>query len=166
MLLAFGGIISALSLIALFLSSALSFNTLAFLSLSSFFMGVMYIEYKSKGAFISYAVVSVLSLILPVDKTSALAFILFFGYYPILKGLIERLHNIKLEIIIKLIVFIIVSFSGVYGFFMIFSKSLSDVLPLWAVSIAGIIFFIILDYVLSLAFDYYVKKIRSKIRRG
>lgn len=163
MLLAFGGIISALSLISLFLCSVLTFNTMALLSLSSVFMGAMYIEGGYKSAILSYLSVSLLSLILPIDKTVSLAFILFFGYYPILKALIEKINKLYVEIAIKLIFFLIVSFSGVYGYSYFFAKSISEVLPLWAAALLATLFFGVYDYVLSIIFDYYFKKIKPKL---
>lgn len=165
MLLAFGGIVSALILISLWASSVMSFNTLAFLSLTSFLMGVIFIEGRLKTSFICYGAVSLLSLILPIDKTNALAFILFFGYYPIVKSYIERINNFCIELILKIILFLTVSFGSVYGYFMLFSVNISEILPLWAVSLAATVFFVIFDYVLSMLFGYYVKKIRMRIKR-
>ena len=166
MLLAFGGIICALIVIILWASAVLTFNTLALLSLCSFLMGIVFIEGKLKTALICYASASCLSLILPVDKTNALAFIFFFGYYPILKSYIERINNLTLEIVVKILFFLVISFAGVYGYFWLFSAKLSEVLPLGAVAISATVFFAVLDYVLSLLFDYYYKRIRTKIRRG
>lgn len=165
MLLAFGGIISALTLICLFLCSVLTFNTAALLCLSSVLIGTMVIEGGFKRAILCYLTVSILSLILAVDKTVSLAFILFFGYYPILKALIEKINRLYAEIAIKFILFLTVSFVGVYGYSELFAKSVSEVLPLWAAALAVTLFFGICDYVLSIVFDCYMKKIRPKLRK-
>ena len=40
-----------------------------------------------------YAAVAVLSLLFAADKEAALLFVLFFGYYPVLKSFLERISN-------------------------------------------------------------------------
>ena len=105
MLLAFGGIISAFIIILLWLSSVLTFNTIAILSLASFLIGVVLIEGGVKNSLICYGAVGLISLVLPIDRINVMAFILFFGYYPILKSLIEKINKLSFEIIIKLITF-------------------------------------------------------------
>lgn len=165
MLLAFGGIVSALILISLWASSVFSFNTIAFLSLTSFLVGTVFIEGRLKASLLCYGAVSLLSLILPVDKTNAMAFILFFGYYPIVKSYIERINRFGFELMLKIILFLMVSFGSVYGYFMLFSVNISEILPLWAVAILLTVFFIVFDYILSMLFDYYVRKIRPRIKR-
>lgn len=52
-----------------------------------------------------YVSTSILSLILVPDKESALVFILFFGYYPIIKDSLEKIRPKFLSVILKFIVF-------------------------------------------------------------
>ncbi len=166
MLLAINGLIAALSVICLIAATYIPFNTLAFLSLSSFFVGVTYIEGRAKNALTVYFVTALLSLILPIDRMASLSFIFFFGYYPILKGLIEKLGSLFTEMILKIVFFIVISYMGVYGYYSLFGESLSEVLPLFIIPLGFILFMIAYDYALSLLFQFYMMKIKPKIRKS
>ena len=52
-----------------------------------------------------YFVVSVLSFLLSGDKEAALYFVMFFGYYPILKNVFERIKSKVLQWILKYALF-------------------------------------------------------------
>lgn len=52
-----------------------------------------------------YAATAVLSLILAPSMESKLLFLMFFGYYPVIKALIERLRARPLRILLKLLLF-------------------------------------------------------------
>lgn len=154
-----------MSLLALWASGALSLNTFAFLSLASFFTGVMFIEGRLKYSLLTFAVVSLLGFVLPVDRMSLIYYVCFFGYYPIIKSYIERINKLSVEIIIKTVFFFIISFSLCYGIISFTGQSLSDKIPWQGVAIIGVLVLHIFDYVLSILFDFYVKKIRTKIKR-
>lgn len=62
------------------------------------------IEYGKKSAWIAFAAVSFITLLLGVDKEAAF-FYLFLGYYPILKWSIDRIKKRPLRLLIKLLVF-------------------------------------------------------------
>ena len=63
------------------------------------------LEIGVKWGWMSYACVALLSLLITPSMEAKVLFIAFFGYYPVLKALIERLRKIWLEWIIKLAVF-------------------------------------------------------------
>lgn len=165
MLLAFGGIVTALIVAVMFAGTVFSFNTLAALSLCSFFVGIVFIEGRFKYSFMCYVAASALSLLLPVDKTISISFSLFFGYYPIIKSYIEKINNIVLEFAVKIILFSVFSFAAVYGVAKFMFVTVSEKIPLYLIAFAGILFLVILDFALTMMFDYYMKKIRNKIKR-
>lgn len=165
MLLAFGGICTALSLVCLFLGGVISINTFALMALASVFTGVMYIEGGIRYSVLTFIAVSLLAFVLPVDKMCFIYYIGFFGYYPIAKGLIERLSKLTFEILIKTVLFAVVSFAGVYIICRVMGISISNFLPWQAIALAGIIAFHIYDYALSVFFAFYEKRIREKIKR-
>ena len=165
MLLAYGGIITALSVIFLFLSSVVSINTLAFLTLTSCLIGIMYIEGGLKYSLLTFFAVSILSFFLPVDRISVLYYFGFFGYYPILKAYIEKIRKLSTELIIKTIFFIIIAFLGVYIISFFTGVKISDRLP-WQIVAVGLGLVIhIYDYILSLFFSFYERKLKNKLRR-
>lgn len=165
LLLAFGGICVSLSVITLYLSSLISINTFALLTIASFFSGVMFIEGGVKYSLLTYISVSILSFLLPVDRMNVIYYIGFFGYFPILKSYIERMKNLPYELIIKTCFYFVVSILGIFvlsGFFMI---EIIEKLPVVMVAVIGVIALHIYDYALSILFSFYVRRIRSKIRR-
>ena len=112
-----------------------------------------------------YVAASALSRLLPVDKTISISFSLFFGYYPIIKSYIEKINNIVLEFAVKIILFSVFSFAAVYGVAKFMFVTVSEKIPLYLIAFAGILFLVILDFALTMMFDYYMKKIRNKIKR-
>ncbi len=165
LLLALGGILTALSVICLFLSGVISINTFAFLTLSSCFTGVMHIEGKTKYSLLTFLAVSFISFLLPVDRISLIYYFGFFGYYPILKGYIEKIRRLSIELILKTVLYLLVSFFGVYLFSFIMGITLSEKLPWQILAIVLTVVFHIYDYALSIFFSFYERKIKNKLRR-
>ena len=56
---------------------------------AAFAVMFIYIEYGTKTALSVYAAVSVISLLILPDKFSAAVYVLYAGYYPILKAKFE-----------------------------------------------------------------------------
>ncbi|NMP36892.1 MAG: hypothetical protein GX051_02025 [Clostridiales bacterium] len=102
---ALGGIIAAISVALMFCTSVIPFLTYALPAVCGALLTIIVIEINRKWAFCVYAVVSILSLLVVVDKEAAVMYTFFFGYYPIIKSLIEsKLPKIP-EYIIKLLIF-------------------------------------------------------------
>ena len=94
--------ISALSLVLMMLTTLIPVGTYALPIISGILLVAILIEFNTKWAFAVYFVVSVLSFLLSGDKEAALYFVMFFGYYPILKPVVERS---KLTFVLKLLYF-------------------------------------------------------------
>lgn len=102
---AYSGVVSALSVILLFIGS-ISFSLGYVMPIVSGLLMIFLIESVSyKSAFISYISTCVLSLLLLNDKETALFYVLFFGYYPILRTYLCKIKPIIVRIILKLIIF-------------------------------------------------------------
>ena len=101
----FGGISAALSLIIMAVFGLFPSMTYAAPVICGIFIAVAVIEFNSKFAFALYLAVSVLSLAIVPNKESAVFYALFFGIYPILKGLIERKTRGAFSWVIKYIIF-------------------------------------------------------------
>lgn len=163
MLIAYGGIITGLILVALIGGTYISINTLSFICLASFFVGIMQIEGGTKYSLMCYFASSLLSFILPVKKEVAIAFSLFFGYYPIIKFYIEKIDKLYIEIVIKGILFSLVSFLIVNMGNSIFTFKWSEKISY--IVIVLIILLFLYDFVLNFLFGFYVERIRNKIKR-
>lgn len=103
---ALGGIVAALGIVimlATYLSPLLVYTVPPF-------TGIMLIiileEIDLKWAFGTYAAIGLLSLFLIADKESAIYFVMFFGYYPILREYLRsKLKSRKLIFLIGLFIF-------------------------------------------------------------
>lgn len=103
--LAFCGIITALSTLLMFLTGIITIGTYTLPALSGLLLSVVVIEAGPSWAWAVYCATSVLSFLIAPDKEAVLLFIIFFGYYPILKLYIEKLQNKLLSYVLKFIVF-------------------------------------------------------------
>ena len=97
-----GGIASSLCLLLMFLTGVFPF---ALPAMAGTLLVVVVLELNRATAVMVYVSVSLLSLFIAPDKEAALVFIFFFGYYPILKGLIEQIRLRPLELAVKYILF-------------------------------------------------------------
>ena len=88
-----GGIASSLCLLLMFLTGVFPFATYALPAMAGTLLVVVVLELNRATAVMVYVSVSLLSLFIAPDKEAALVFIFFFGYYPILKGLIEQIRS-------------------------------------------------------------------------
>lgn len=102
---ALGGIIAAVSVVLMFLTSIIPTLTYAVPAAAGLLLVIMVIEIDKKWATVVYIAVSILSALLIADKESAVMYIAFFGYYPIVKQPIEKHLNKYLAWVIKLLIF-------------------------------------------------------------
>lgn len=84
-----GGIASALCLLLMILT-IIPIATYTMPALAGMVLIVVVIENGYSTAWMVYAAVGFLSLFICPDKEAAMLFVGFFGYYPILKGKLEK----------------------------------------------------------------------------
>ena len=82
---ALGGIITAICTTLMFLTGLSPIGTYALPAFAGVTLMVIVIELNPRWAWMVYIAVSVLSALLAADKEAVVLFIIFFGYYPILK---------------------------------------------------------------------------------
>lgn len=161
---ALGAIVTLLSTVSLYISSVLPTNRLFFFALSSFFLAAIIIEDNIKFAVLVYLSSSILSFIVVPNKIAVLPYIIFFGYYAIVKSLIEKINILLVELLIKLMLFNL----SIFITYSIFSKALLGEilikLPVWAIFLLMQLAFVIYDYSFSLCIYFYRNRIRPKIR--
>lgn len=100
-----GGIAGSLCLLLMFLTGLFPFATYALPAMAGTLLVVVVLEYNRATAVMVYVSVALLSLFITPDKEAAMMFLVFFGYYPIVKGAIEKLRNRLLETVIKFVLF-------------------------------------------------------------
>ena len=90
-------------------------------------------------------------------------FVLFLGYYAVIKYQIEKFKNIVLEWVIKLISFNIVLFILYYFFGSAFLAHIKIKLPIWAMISLAQIVFVLYDVAFSFFIGFYNARIKGKM---
>lgn len=90
---ALGGMLAAFIVISLAAAYVIPVNRLFFLALSSLFVSIMIVKVDLAYAVLLYATTSLLSFFLIPVRNIALAYIVFFGLYGIIKFLCEQISN-------------------------------------------------------------------------
>ena len=85
-----GGIISAFCLFSMFLTGVMPMFVYTLPALAGALLIIIVIELGVKWAFVTYSTVGILSLFITPDKEAAVMFIMFLGYYPIVKSFFEK----------------------------------------------------------------------------
>ena len=85
-----GGIISALSLVLMIVSGITFSLEYAIPMITGALLMMLVVEFGKGFAGIIYIVVSILSLLILGNKEPAVMYLMFFGYYPIIKSVLEK----------------------------------------------------------------------------
>lgn len=163
------GVIASLAVVIMLSTALVPIATYAAPALAGVIMAVLVIEINKKWALAAYFTASIISILIVPDKEAVALFVLFFGYYPVLKQLIEsNIQKKLLQLLLKVFCFSVAAITsyfiaiGILGIsaeeFDIFGVNL-PILFLFA----GIIIFIIFDNALSGVIVTYVNKLRDKL---
>ena len=98
---ALGGIVAALCVTVMFLTGVLPALYIAAPMGAGMLMLILVEEVSVSWAWLTYVAVSLLSLIVTFDKEAALMFVLFFGYYHILRLYLEKVPLKLLRFAVK-----------------------------------------------------------------
>ena len=85
------GVLAALSLIALYLSAVSPTARMGIVAIAGLFPAGAVVSAGLKAGFFCYGAAGLLGLLLVPDKANALLYLLFFGLWPMLKSLLERI---------------------------------------------------------------------------
>lgn len=154
-----GGILTALTIIFLYLASVLPTNKLSFITLSSVMVPLGLILTNIRGALLVYFTSGILSIFF-VNKTITFLYIFFFGIYGIIKHYIERVNKLSLEYLLKILIFNILLFLC-YNFAS--NLILSEIQLKFSLTYLIILFqfvFIVYDYALTLIISYILKRFK------
>ena len=102
---AVGGLSSALCLLLMFMTGMIPFATFALPAMAGILLIAVVVENGYQTATMVYVAVSILSLFMCPDKEAAMMFIGFFGFYPIIKGKLEKIKWKPLQYLVKFAVF-------------------------------------------------------------
>lgn len=114
-----------------------------------------------------YAGSALLALLLLPDKGIALLYLFFFGLYPLVKCMVERLRKLPVEIFLKLIFFTAVLTFFRFGLKSVFFSALpAEGLGLWILYLLGSIIFLLYDFGFSGVIFAYTVRIDRVIRKN
>lgn len=102
---ALGGLVAALCTVCMLITNIFPYGTFWLPAVAGMLLVIIAIEFGFKWAMLVFSAVSLLSVFFTSDKEAALAFILFLGFYPTVKGKIECLKNRIIQWLVKLLVF-------------------------------------------------------------
>ncbi|MBR4450375.1 MAG: hypothetical protein IKS39_00890 [Clostridia bacterium] len=167
---AIGGIVAALSLVLMISVAVVPFLTYALPAVAGAMMVFAVMEINKKWAFGIYVTVAILGIFLVPDKEVAVMYLAFFGYYPILKALIESKCRGVIEWALKLLSFLVTMVVSYYLMikFMGVTIDETETWGRWAIPILlgmGTFAFIIYDIALSKLVYIYNLKWRKHFKR-
>lgn len=165
---ALSGVFSALAVVSMLISYLVPTATYACPALAGIMLIPIVVEIGKSWAVCAYVAVSLLSFFLVADKEMALCFVLFFGFYPILKAVFEKHLRKLLCWVCKIAVFsvcmVAVFFLSIYVLgipedtFTLFGIYIP-----WVFLIIGILVFVIYDIAVSRVIGAYVNVWRKKL---
>ena len=168
---ALGGMIAALSVVIMLIT----YLSPLFVYTAPPFAGILLIvileELDMKWAFGTYAAIALLSLFMIADKEAAVFFLCFFGYYPIIRASIStKINNKPFLFFIGLLLFNIACAAGVAICAFVLHIDYRDFYQsgkiFLAVSIVLMnLVFAIYDLLLSRVHLFYIKRVKSHIRK-
>lgn len=169
---AIGGVFAALCLVIMFSTAFIPFGTYALPCLAGAMLVVVVIENGRNVAWMVYVSVSLLSILIVPDKEAVLVFVVFLGYYPIIKSNLERFCSRLVEYFCKLALFNFTIISGyaVMAYVFGLSELIADLGDLGRIGMAVLIFlanvvFILYDVALTRYCIIYVRRIRQSLVR-
>lgn len=111
---ALSGVVTALVIVLMMCTGLMPMATYALPGLAGVLLIFVVVEMNKQWAFLVYAVSGLLSLLIVPDREAVMLFILFFGYYPVLKAVFESIRKRWISWLLKLLVF---NVAMIVGFF-------------------------------------------------
>ena len=152
---AIGGIVAALSLVLLISVAIVPFMTYALPAMAGILIAFTVNEIDKKWGLGVYAAVAILGIFLVPDKEVSVMYLALFGYYPVLKYFLEeKLKSKPLQMIIKILVFLVTMFTSYYLMIKLMGLEIDEMEEFgkWAVPMLlgmGLVAFIIYDIAIS-----------------
>ncbi len=155
--------------VAVMLTGYFPYLTYAIPALAGLFTMIALIECGAFWSLGTYITISLIVLLIGESETKVL-FILFFGYYPILKAIIERINSQAVEWILKLICFNIAAIASYFVSSLLFAISF-DEFGEWG-RYGALIFlvlcnivFVVYDIGISRVASFYMYRLHGKIKK-
>ena len=165
---------SALAVVMLYVATLWPTGQLGLAAVASLFVVAAVIESGLVSGLSVYIVSSLIAFLIVPNKAPVILFVLFFGYYPILKSLIEKRMKLVWQIIAKLAVFNISSTVAGYFLMELMLASINDengrvftafnsVIEQVIIYVIGSLVFLLFDYGMTKLIWFYINRISKNI---
>lgn len=158
--------LSALGVVLLWLGSMLEVLDISMAVIASLFCVFAVIEYGGSAPWMVFGVTSVLSALLLPSKAPAAMYILFFGYYPIIKEKLERRPRITAWLLKEAIFNVALALMLVLSHLLLFPGVVMGDMLLYYFGLALIaeVVFPIYDLALTRLITLYLFRLRKRFR--
>lgn len=162
-------IITALSVVLMFLGGITFVLAYAIPMIVGLFMIMLRTTFGASAAWITYAATSLLSFILVADRECMLMYVMFFGFYPIIQPRLSKIKITLLRIFAKLIIFnSLIAASQIILFYIFHIPFLENgegkgLIIIFAVMM-NLLFFIH-DRLLTMLYKLYNEKFEKRIKK-
>lgn len=161
------GLLTGLSLICLYLAFLAPSGKLGVVALAGIFPAGAVVSANLAAGFFCYAATGILGLLLIPAKSVALLYLIFFGLWPMVKSLLERLPSRSLEWVGKLAccnLGLAVLWFGLKALFLPFLPAALG--QTWMVFVAGNVCFVIYDVGFSKLIAFYAARVDRVLRKN
>ncbi|MBO5858596.1 MAG: hypothetical protein J6R20_02345 [Clostridia bacterium] len=167
---ALGGIVSALSLVLMISVAVIPFLTYALPAVAGVLIVFIVVEIDKKWAFGVFSAVAILAFLLVPDKEVAMMYIAFFGYYPIIKALLESKLPVALGWVIKILLFNVTMVAAYLVLIYLMGIEVDEITEYGAIAVpmllgAGSVTFVAYDIALTRIISIYLLKWRKYFKR-
>lgn len=163
---AFRALLVALSLVLLHIAVLLPSGRLGMTAIAGLVPVAAVVSYGLPSGVQCYICTAIMAFILIPDKGLTTLYCLFLGLYPIVKGGVERLRRLPLEIFLKLLFF-----NGILTLLLFFMKQILyaavplESTPQWLVYLGGNGIFLVYDFGISQVIAVCGKRILPLLRK-
>ncbi len=167
---AFAGVICCLSL-ACMLLTIIPTMEIGLPALAGGILVLPTIELGKRYGFLCYGATAFLSLLIAPSLEAKVLFVLFLGYYPVLKALIERKGPPVLQWVVKLMLFNITVCVAYWLLIKVFTAVVTDDVALFGVYLPvvllllGNVVFVVYDIALTRVISVYLRFMQPRLRK-
>lgn len=157
--------LTGLSLVFLYGAGLMPSGRLGLTAVAGLFPAAVVTAFGIPAGFLCYAGTGLLALLLVTDKGLALLYLLFFGLYPMVKGLAEQGGRRTVEYGVK-----VIFFNGIFSLFLFGMRTVFlsvipwEQIPLWGLYLGGNVAFLAYDFGFSKLICFYEKRIGRVLR--
>ncbi len=156
--------LAALGVVLLYLGSMIEVADLSMAVLASLLCVFAVIEYGGSAPWLVFGVTGILSLILIPQKTPAVFYLLFFGYYPILKEKLEKRPKVVAWVLKEVIFNVALVLILLLSHFLLTASGTTPILLYVAFAALSEILFPVYDIALTRLISLYLYRLRKRFR--